>query len=66
MRESLVVFFLEAKGIPTEAAFVLSVLFGLTLIIISLPGVLIWLMKWDINTTYRDSRAKSTGLDHRM
>jgi len=48
VREAGLVFILAGFGIPAEAALATSLLMGLSLIIVGLPGGLIWLFGWDI------------------
>jgi glycosyltransferase 2 family protein len=48
VREAVLVVVLASFGVPAEAALATSVLLGLCLIAIGLPGGLIWLGNWDI------------------
>jgi uncharacterized membrane protein YbhN (UPF0104 family) len=48
VREAGMVVLLSGFGVPAEAALAISILMGLTLIVIGLPGGLIWLADWDI------------------
>jgi glycosyltransferase 2 family protein len=48
VREVALVVVLASFGIPTEAALATSVLLGFCMIVIGLPGGLIWLANWDI------------------
>jgi glycosyltransferase 2 family protein len=48
VREAVLVVALASFGVPAEAALVTSVLLGLCLIVVGLPGGLIWLTNWDI------------------
>jgi hypothetical protein len=48
LREVVLVVALAPFGVPAEAALATSVLLGLCLIVISLPGGLIWLAEWDV------------------
>ena len=48
VREVALVVMLASFGVPTEAALATSVLLGFCLIVIGLPGGLIWLANWDI------------------
>jgi uncharacterized membrane protein YbhN (UPF0104 family) len=48
VREVTLVVALASFGVPAEAALAISVLVGLCLIVIGLPGGLIWLTGWDI------------------
>ena len=48
LREFGVVVILAGFGIPAEAALATSLLVGLCLIVIGLPGSLLWLTGWDI------------------
>jgi len=49
VREVALVVMLASFGVPTEAALATSVLLGFCLIVIGLPGGLIWLANWDIS-----------------
>jgi uncharacterized membrane protein YbhN (UPF0104 family) len=48
IREAGMVVILAGFGVPAEAALAISVLMGLLLLAIGLPGGLIWLTNWDI------------------
>jgi glycosyltransferase 2 family protein len=48
VREAGMVVILAGFGVPAEAALAISVLTGLGLVAIGLPGGLIWLADWDI------------------
>ena len=48
VREVVLVIALASFGVPAEAALATSVLLGLCLIIIGVPGGLLWLTDWDI------------------
>ena len=48
VREAALVVALGSFGVPAEAALAISVLVGLCLILVGLPGGLIWLADWDI------------------
>jgi uncharacterized membrane protein YbhN (UPF0104 family) len=48
VREVVLVIALASFGVPAEAALATSVLLGLCLVIISVPGGLLWLTDWDI------------------
>jgi uncharacterized membrane protein YbhN (UPF0104 family) len=48
VREAGMVVILSGFGVPAEAALAISILMGLTLIVIGLPGGLIWLANWDV------------------
>jgi hypothetical protein len=48
VRELGVVVVLTGFGIPAEAALAASLLFGLCMIVVGLPGGLLWLTGWDI------------------
>lgn len=49
VREMALVVALGSFGVPAEAALAISVMMGFCLILIGLPGGLIWLAKWDIS-----------------
>jgi hypothetical protein len=55
VREAVLVVALAPFGVPAEAALVASVLLGLCLIVVGLPGGLIWLTNWDISQPRPDS-----------
>ncbi len=48
VREAAMVVILAGFGVSAAAALAISVLIGLALIVLGLPGVLIWLVDWDI------------------
>jgi uncharacterized membrane protein YbhN (UPF0104 family) len=48
VREAGMVVILAGLGVPAEAALAISVLTGLGLVVIGLPGGLIWLTDWDV------------------
>jgi glycosyltransferase 2 family protein len=48
VREVALVVALTAFGVPAEAALATSVLLGLCLVVLGLPGGLIWLTDWDV------------------
>src|SRR6516162_7546276 len=48
VRELGFVFVLAGFGIPAEAALAASLLFGMCMIVVGLPGGLLWLTGWDI------------------
>ena len=48
VREVVLVVALASFGVPAEAALATSVLLGICMIVIGLPGGLIWLVNWDI------------------
>lgn len=50
VREAAMVVVLAGFGVPTAAALAISVLMGLALIVLGLPGGLIWLADWDIGS----------------
>ena len=56
VREAALVVALASFGVPAEAALVTSVLLGLCLIVVGLPGGLIWLGNWDIAQPSADRR----------
>jgi glycosyltransferase 2 family protein len=49
VREIALVVALGSFGVPAEAALAISVMMGFCLILIGLPGGLIWLAKWDVS-----------------
>jgi uncharacterized membrane protein YbhN (UPF0104 family) len=49
VREAGLVVVLAGFGVPAEAALTTSLLIGVGLIVLSLPGGLIWLFDWDIS-----------------
>jgi glycosyltransferase 2 family protein len=48
VREAAMVIFLASFGVPAAAALAISVLMGLALIVLGLPGGLIWFANWDV------------------
>ena len=48
VRELGFVVVLAGFGVPAEAALAASLLFGLCMIVVGLPGGLLWLTEWDI------------------
>jgi uncharacterized protein (TIRG00374 family) len=61
VREAALVVVLGAFAVPPEAALAISVLLGLCLIVIGLPGGLIWLFGWDVALARRAARGPATG-----
>ena len=59
VRELGFVVVLAGFGIPTEAALATSLLVGLCLIVVGLPGGLLWLTAWDIAPTVAAKSAPS-------
>jgi uncharacterized membrane protein YbhN (UPF0104 family) len=55
VREAVLVVALASFGVPAEAALAASVLLGFCLIVVGLPGGLIWLTNWDIAQSSPDS-----------
>jgi hypothetical protein len=53
VREATMVVVLAGFGVPAAAALAISVLMGLVLILLGLPGGLIWLTDWDIRSGTR-------------
>jgi uncharacterized membrane protein YbhN (UPF0104 family) len=53
VREAAMVVVLAGFGVPTAAALAISVLMGLIMIVLGLPGGLIWLADWDIGSGTR-------------
>jgi uncharacterized membrane protein YbhN (UPF0104 family) len=49
VREMTLVAVLGSFGVPAEAALAISILLGLSMILVGLPGGLIWLTDWDLN-----------------
>jgi hypothetical protein len=50
VREGAFIFLLGHLGVSSAESFLLSVLFGLTLILASLPGIVFWLLEPPIKT----------------
>ena len=63
VREAALVVALGSFGVPAEAALAISVLVGLCMILVGLPGGLIWLADWDIAPSPRPKRPTSSGFD---
>jgi glycosyltransferase 2 family protein len=61
VREVVLVVALASFGIPAEAALATSVLLGLCLVIVGLPGGLIWLADWDVARSGGPAARKATG-----
>ena len=67
MRELGVVVFLTGFGIPAEAALTTSLLVGVCLVVIGLPGGLLWLTSWDITPATHERRdASPPGSIHKL
>jgi uncharacterized membrane protein YbhN (UPF0104 family) len=49
VREAALVVALGSFGVPAEAALATSILLGLCMIVVGLPGGLIWLTNWDVS-----------------
>jgi hypothetical protein len=64
VREAALVVALGWFGVPAEAALAISVLVGLCLILVGLPGGLIWLADWDIAPSPRPKRPTPSGRSH--
>jgi hypothetical protein len=58
VRELGVVVLLTGFGIPAEAALTTSLLVGVCLIVIGLPGGLLWLTGWDITPATHERRGR--------
>ena len=58
VRELGVVVLLTGFGIPAAAALTTSLLFGVCLIVIGLPGGLLWLTGWDIRPVTHERRRR--------
>jgi uncharacterized membrane protein YbhN (UPF0104 family) len=58
VRELGVVVLLTGFGIPAEAALTTSLLVGVCLIVIGLPGGLLWLAGWDITPATHERRGR--------
>jgi uncharacterized membrane protein YbhN (UPF0104 family) len=63
VREAALVVALGWFGVRAEAALAISVLVGLCLILVGLPGGLIWLADWDIAPSRRPKRLTPSGFD---
>jgi hypothetical protein len=63
VREAALVVVLGSFGVPAEAALAISVLVGLCLILVGLPGGLIWLGDWDMAPLPTPKRPTSRGFD---
>ena len=63
VRETALVIALGSFGVPAEAALATSVLVGLCLIVVGLPGGLIWLADWDITPSPGPKRSTPSGFD---
>ncbi|MGB9646762.1 MAG: lysylphosphatidylglycerol synthase transmembrane domain-containing protein, partial [Stellaceae bacterium] len=63
VREAALVVALGWFGVPAEAALAISVLVGLCLILVGLPGGLIWLADWDIAPSPRPKSLTPSGFD---
>jgi hypothetical protein len=61
VREVVLVVALASFGIPAEAALATSVLLGLCLVIVGLPGGLIWLADWDVARSGDPGARKAIG-----
>jgi glycosyltransferase 2 family protein len=61
VREVVLVVALASFGIPAAAALATSVLFGLCLVIVGLPGGLIWLADWDVARSGGRGTRKAVG-----
>jgi uncharacterized membrane protein YbhN (UPF0104 family) len=61
VREVVLVVALASFGIPAEAALATSVLLGLCLIVVGLPGGLIWLADWDVARSGDPGARKAIG-----
>jgi glycosyltransferase 2 family protein len=59
VRETALVVALGSCGVPAEAALATSILLGMCMILISLPGGLIWLVGWDITRPRLPPTARS-------
>jgi len=55
VREAAMVVVLAGFGVPTTAALAISVMMGLVMVVLGLPGGLIWLTDWDIRGGTRSS-----------
>ena len=65
VREAGLVVILAGFGVPAEGALATSLLIGVGLIVLSLPGGLIWFFDWDI-TQPPESQRPRADLDGRI
>ena len=65
VREAALVIALGSFGVPAEAALAVSVLMGFSLILVGLPGGLIWLADWDIARARRPQRVERSASETR-
>jgi uncharacterized membrane protein YbhN (UPF0104 family) len=65
VREAALVIALGSFGVPAEAALAVSVLMGFSLILVGLPGGLIWLADWDIARARRPRRVERSASETR-
>lgn len=63
VREAALVLALGSFGVPAEAALAVSILMGFCLILVGLPGGLIWLADWDIAPPFRPKRLNPSGFE---
>jgi uncharacterized membrane protein YbhN (UPF0104 family) len=63
VREAALVVALGSFGVPAEAALAISILVGLCMIVVGLPGGLIWLADWDIAPSPGPKRPTPSGFD---
>jgi uncharacterized membrane protein YbhN (UPF0104 family) len=61
VREAAMVVVLAGFGVSATAALAMSVLMGLALIVLGLPGGLIWLADWDIESGTRGTVSGASG-----
>jgi glycosyltransferase 2 family protein len=61
VREVVLVVALASFGIPAEAALATSVLMGVCLVIVGLPGGLVWLADWDVARSGDPGARKAIG-----
>ena len=59
VRETALVVALGSCGVPAEAALATSILLGMCMILVGLPGGLIWLVGWDITRPRLPPTARS-------
>jgi uncharacterized membrane protein YbhN (UPF0104 family) len=62
IREVGLVIVLGGFGVPAEAALAVSVLMGLSLVVLGLPGGLVWLADWDLARPAETEGGVSIGL----